>query len=75
MCFDGLEEPKNDPDVDGDNVEADLWPNGLGENSEEEGSTDGSRSKDENLNRVGVFGGETKGSGELVVCERDNSQQ
>lgn len=44
MSLDGLEEPHDDPDVDGDDVERDLGPDGLREDGEEQRSSNGSGS-------------------------------
>ncbi len=58
---DGLEEAEGDPDVDGEDVEV------LGDVAVEEGTADGARAEDEDLERVGVLCCETEGGGVLVV--------
>jgi hypothetical protein len=61
VSIDGLEQPENDPDVDGDDVEVGS------EEAVEERSADSTGTKDENLERVGVFSSETERSAVLVV--------
>ncbi len=61
MGVDGLEEAEGDPDVDGEDVEV------LGDVAVEEGTADGARAEDEDLERVGVLCCETEGGGVLVV--------
>lgn len=61
MSVDGLEQPENDPDVDGDDVEVGS------EETVEERSTDGTGSEDKNLERMGVFSSETERCTVLVV--------
>jgi hypothetical protein len=56
-----LEQPEDDPDVDGDNVKVGS------EETVEERSTDGTHAEDEDLKRVGVLGGETERCAVLVV--------
>jgi len=57
VSLNGLEEPEDDPDVDGDDVEGDLRPDGLREDGEEQRTSDGSSSEDEDLYWVSVLGG------------------
>lgn len=76
VSVDGLEQAQGDPDIDCENVEIGS------DHAVEEGSTDCAQTKNENFNRVSVFGGlgsqlgakrgiqethETEGSRELVV--------
>ena len=57
MSLDGLEEPEDDPNVDGDDVKGDLRPDGLRENGEEQRTSDGSSSEDKDFYWVSVLGG------------------
>lgn len=57
MSLDGLEEPEDDPDVDGDDVKRDLRPDGLRKDGEEQRTSDGSSSEDEDFHWVSVLGG------------------
>ena len=59
--IDSLEQPEDDPDVDGDNVEV------LSEVAVDERAEDGASSKDENLSGVSVLSGQTEGRRVLVV--------
>ena len=54
--LDGLEESHDDPDVDGHDVQRSLGEDGLRSNGEQQGSSDGSGSEDEDLDGVGVLG-------------------
>jgi hypothetical protein len=69
--LDRLEEPSDNPDVDGDDVKLDASLNKgrqLGRRQgKEEGTADCSGAEDEDLERVGVLGREAEGSRELVV--------
>jgi hypothetical protein len=67
VSLNGLEESKNDPDVDGDDVQASLGEDGLGSHCHEERTSDGAGTEDKDFERVGVFGSETEGGRELVV--------
>jgi len=61
VCIDGLEETENDPCVHRDDVKVG------GEVAVDEGSEDRASTKDEDLCRVCVLGGETEGCGVLVM--------
>jgi hypothetical protein len=67
MSLDGLEQSEDDPDVDGDDVQAGLGEDGLRSHGHEERTSDSSGTKDKDFERVGVFRGETERSRELVV--------
>lgn len=67
VSLNGLEEPHDNPDVDGDDVEARLREDGLRSHRHEEGPSDRAGTKNENLSRMSVLGSETKGSRELVM--------
>lgn len=61
MCVDGLEETKDDPDVDGEDVQV------LGKVAPEQRTADGSSAEDEHFSRVSVLGSEAKRRRVLVV--------
>ena len=61
VSVDGLEQPENDPDVDGDDVEVGS------EETVEERSTDGTGTEDEDLEGVSVFSSQTERCAVLVV--------
>jgi hypothetical protein len=62
VSVDGLEETKSDPDVHGGDVEFSARVDGP-----EDRAHESTHSKDESLERVSVFGGETEWSGVFVV--------
>jgi hypothetical protein len=49
VCVDGLEETKRNPDVDSENVQVMCVP------AVQDGSSNCTSAKDENLSRVGIF--------------------
>lgn len=61
VSINSLEKTEHDPDIDGQDVQV------LGESAKGEGTTDGTSTENENLERVGVLGSETKGSRIFVV--------
>jgi hypothetical protein len=61
MSVYSLEQSQDDPEVYGDDVQ--VWS----DEAVEKGSTDGTGSQDQDLEGVSVLGGQTKGSGKLVV--------
>jgi hypothetical protein len=58
---DGLEQPQNNPDVHGKNVQV------LGEVAVEEGAADGTGTEDEHFRRVGIFSSKAERRRVLVV--------
>lgn len=61
VCVDGLEQTEDDPNVHGQDVEV------ARERAVQDGTTDGAKAENHDLNGGCVFGSQTKGSGVLVV--------
>lgn len=56
-----LEQPQNNPNVDGHDVEV------TSESTVQNGAGEGTSSENEDLSRMGIFGSKAKGCGVLVV--------
>lgn len=61
MRIDGLEQPRHDPEIHGQDVQIAC------EGAPEDGAADGAEAEHQDFDRGGVFCGESKGRGVLVV--------
>ena len=71
MSLDRLEEPGNDPDVDGDDVEVDAGVDKRGQVRRREGhqerAADRAGAEDENFERMSILSREAEGGRKLMV--------